>query len=314
MHKFRFLILLAALIVANAHARSLLEHPHFEMEPGRQIYVEMRRAQVEGKPTLLFLPGLFCAPKLDEKFIKILNEAGFGAIIMNFSLQAPSINLLDRDQKPLFKFRDLTLRDLADEVEFVAKMVRAEFPGIQIIPVSLSYSSIITPYLTSFTHIIETSPMTSTWSAIPDIQNMRSFLNFNPMLSQGTIRRLLDQTYFNASWAVTEFTINQYNLPHTRTFEMNEGYEALMRMAEDFDWMKVPLESVAHRDWIVAANERYSLKTHQQRAITRFSQAKPSSRMIEIRGTTHIIKNHQPEKLAEAIAQFASGCETHVTL
>lgn len=314
MFKFHLFLLWAAFAAATVQARSLLEHPHFEMEPGRKIYVEMRRASASDKPTFLFLPGLFCAPLLNEKFIQKIQEAGFGAIIMNFSTQAPSVNLLAKDETPAFNARNLSLEDLAQEIEFVAQMVRTEFPGIHIIPVSLSFSSVVTPFLKSFPHIIETSPMTSTWAATPQIRNMRSFLNLNPFLSRQAVRKMLDQTYFNAGWAIAEFTIHRYKLPRDRKYEMNEGYEAMMRMAEDFDLQRAAVDLNVRRDWILAGNEIPTLKIHQQRTIAKFQEIQAHSRLIVIKGAGHIIKDDQPEKLAEALIHLAPGCEDHVLL
>lgn len=314
MRFFRALLIPAIVFAVSAHARNFLESPHIEMESGRHIYVEMARASDPNKPTFLFLPGMFCAPLQDEKFIAALRAKGFGAIIMNFSLQAPSIALLTEREIPFFKRRELTLSDLANEVEFVAKSVREEFPGIVLIPVSLSYSTAVSPYLRSFTHIIETSPMTSTWAAKPEVFSFKRGLDMNPFIPQRAIRRLLDQMYFNSSYAITEFTIWRYKLKNPRRHEMNEGYEALARMAEEFNWDKASLSPEIHRDWIIAGGEDYPLKVHQKSTFEKFKKTQPTSRLIEIFGAGHIIKDSQPERLAEALETLGSGCENNLVL
>lgn len=282
------------------------------------LYIEKNRvisinyiAARKGKPTYLFLPGVNRSLSLDEAEARMVTEKGNGIISFDFSTQPLSVSKLGQNVKPYFRdpLVKITLSSLAEEVDLVAQQFQAM--GVkQIIPVSLSYSGAVTPYLKNYPLIIETAPMTSANAASPElakyIQNLRSYEPLNPIFGPIINRGLIDQAY-RQSWSVQVKNISEaYNLPKEKNEDMIEGYMTMSRAAEDFDWSQVDVSTKTNRAFIVGENEASELFRSQAQTFLRLSRANKNVSFFVITQAGHIVPVDQPEAYSVILEKIAN--------
>lgn len=280
------------------------------IEKNRVISINYIAAR-KGKPTYLFLPGVNRSLSLDEAEARLVAEKGNGVISFDFSTQPLSVSKIGTGITPYFRdpLTKITLSSLAEEVDLVAEQFKAM--GVkQIIPVSLSYSGAVTPYLQNYPLIIETAPMTSANAASPElakyIKTLRSYEPLNPVLGPIINRGLIDQAY-RQNWNVQVTNITAaYNLPKEKREDMIEGYMTLSRAAEDFDWNQVEVAKKTNRAFIVGENEATELFRSQAETFLRLSRANKNVSFFVITNAGHIVPVDQPESYSLILEKIAS--------
>lgn len=174
-----------------------------EISAGRNVFIRVVAPETPETPFYLFLPGpnrsLFVSEAQTQNLV--LTGAGVGA--MNFSTQPHSISSLGKGVRPAFYSHEMKLADFAQEVEVtIANLKKLGYKNV--IPVSLSYSGVLSPMLAVHDLIIETSPITSMAAARPDLQKaleLQRMTNFwNPFFAPSINRALLDKAYRD-NWA-----------------------------------------------------------------------------------------------------------------
>ena len=210
-----------------------------EISAGRNVFIQVVAPETPETPFYLFLPGpnrsLFVSEAQTQNLV--LTGAGVGA--MNFSTQPHSISSLGKGVRPAFYSHEMKLADFAQEVEVtIANLKKLGYKNV--IPVSLSYSGVLSPMLAVHDLIIETSPMTSMAAARPDLekplelQRMTSF--WNPFFAPSINRALLDKTYRDNRAGQADTMIGQFQLPADRRQDFIEGYTSMSRAAEGSKW------------------------------------------------------------------------------
>ena len=287
------------------------------MKEGRVLYSQLVMP-AEGRPMLLLMPGANRAFTLQDRGIKELVERGFGVATCNLSVQPFSLLSLKSGERPAFRDTDPQLQDFAAEVQFVAENLKAAHGLANVIPVSLSYSGAISPFLKGFPFVVETAPMTSTHAARPELgryyETLKAGTVFNPIFGPSLMRSALDTAY-RQTWAPqVEMIIEQFSLSRERTNDMIEGYVSMSRATEAFDWKDLRLSKNTRRAFIVGTKEQSSLLRHQIETFERVRAERADSLLFVIEGAEHLIPALQPisyaavfEFLASPAAKEASG-------
>lgn len=251
----------------------------------------------KGQPTFLLLPGVNRSFSMDEPAVQLLGKMGNGVITFDFSTQPLSVVHLSKNVTPHFEKTGVTLESLAKEVESLIATFKLR--GVEkIIPVSLSFSGAVTPYLKGLPLIIETTPMTSAAAATPEldnnIQKLKSLELFNPFLGPVINRSLLDSSYRRQWSQQVDNIIKHYNLPEDSRNSMIEGYLSMSRAAEGFDWKNVELPKNTRRAFLVAENESPPLLRNQLETYLRLSKANRNVILFMVRGSGHLLPSDQP--------------------
>lgn len=267
-----------------------------EMSPGRKLFVQSIAAADSTKPTLLLLPGVYRSLLLEEPAGQELAALGYGVVTVSYSTQPFSVATLKDQEVPYFQRHRIEIQDLADETEFIIQKL-----GGSVVPVSLSYSGAVSPYLKNSPLIIETVPMTSTAATNPTMEAYRLSLKpwefFNPM----GVRLALDAAYRQVWEPRVDQLLTQFNLNLNRKGDMVDGYVAMSRAAEGLSWDQLSLSVSARRVFILAENEAPSLKKNQLETFANFKKAQSAASLIVIRESGHVVPADQPAAYATAL-------------
>ncbi len=276
----------------------------------RSLAFQYQPAQ-PGKPTFLLLPGVNRATLLSDPALQVLAADGSGIITFNFSVQPLSIaELPERERANL---EQVTLQSLAQETLAIAKKIEKEHgvPLRDMVPVSLSYTGAISPFLTAFPTIIDMVPLTSMSAYSPQLdayyQNLKRAELFNPIFGPGITRSALDVAY-RSEWVKQVDSISkQYDLPTARRTEMIEGYMTLSRAVEGFSWEKQAPSKKVKRIFVLAENEAKVLLADQIQTILSLKSKGYDVATIFIAGSGHIIPAEQPLGYVAALKGVAAG-------
>lgn len=259
------------------------------------------------QPTFEFLPGVNRSLSIDEPHVQMLARLGYGIITYDFSTQPLSVAKLGAGVKPYFldSKENISLQSLAEETEMIAEQFR--LMGVKnIIPVSLSFSGAVTPYLKGYPLIIETSPMTSTDAAKPEaaanIKKLRALEIFNPIFGPRINRTLIDQGYRQNWTAQVERISKGYDLPKDKAGDMVEGYLTMSRAAENFDWSQVDIPKETKRAFIIGENEAPVLFLSQAQAFLKLSRENKNVTFFLVGAAGHIVPDDQPAAYALILA------------
>lgn len=315
MKSLRVLFVIFALYVSSAHATFAPGAIAFKslsltLPDTRQVFVEYAEPANRALPTLLLLPGVNRAFTGGEVAPQAIARQGLGVATLNFSVQPFSIVRLPEGQRPVFYNQDLSLRDFANEVLFVAEFLKRQ-GARAVIPVSLSYTGAVSAQLSGFPLIVETVPMTSDAATHPMMEQYRLSLKageiLNPIYGPAITRNLLDTVYRKEWREQTDSLTNEFKLPRSRFEDMVEGYVRLSRAAEGFTWDELPIPTQARRIFILAGEENSILLRHQIQTYFRFAQARPDTAMVVVLETSHVIPALQPVLYAQLLKQMAEN-------
>lgn len=296
-------ILFFLFISTNALAEIPAKSYSLRISEDRLLSLETHRAQNSKFPHLLFLPGINRGLVSDEIALQKFAAAGFGFTLMSLSTQPFSLIKLEKTQIPYFLKKPLGLSDFADEIDAVVTALKKAGIQEEIIPVSLSFSGAITPFLKKRPVIFETVPMTSSAAANPDLENYRQMLiasqMWNPIFGPAIIRQALDAAYRH-EWEVrAKNQIKQFSLPEDRLSQMIEGYTSMSRSIEGFDWNQLELDVKSHRVFILAENESPSLLKDQTRKILKLMESGHQVSFYMVKHSGHVVPADQPQSYIE---------------
>lgn len=278
----------------------------FRMGEGRLIHSQIIAPQNPERPTLLLMPGSNRSFTSEDLGVRQLVAQGFGVATLNLSAQPFSIAALPGVERPAFFKNEPTLQDFAAEAQFLAERLRADY-GIQnIIPVSLSYSGAISPFLKGFPVIVETAPMTSTAASNPVLanyyQSLKLAASFNPIFGPAIMRNSLDTSYRQVWIGQVKEIIDQFGLPQGRSSDMVEGYVRLSRASEEFAWGNPHISSAIARDtrrvFIVGKDEAPLLLKNQIETFKQMRSIRNDTLLFIIEDAGHVIPEMQPAAYA----------------
>jgi len=269
-------------------------------------------------PTFLFLPGLHSRLPIDEPALVELAEMGYGVATVSFSTQPHAVFSLEDGVTPYFRTHKMALTDFAFEVEELAESLASLYKIKHIIPVSLSFSGAVTPYLKKFPLVVETSPLTSSSAANPNGEAYRAMLKgaelFNPFFGERATRQALDATYIGTFSGDVDQIIKVTGLPATRRGDLIEGYSTMSRAVEGFDWKKVDVPIEVQRVFLIAGKESAVLKSDQWATVKRLQERNYKVSAIEIEGANHLITETHGPQYVEALAQIARDFDCKASL
>lgn len=251
----------------------------------------------EGRPTFLLLPGVNRSFDITAPALELIGKLGNGIVTFDFSTHPLSVAKLEKNVKPYFLKKTVTLQDLASEVDALVASLKSQ--GVKnIIPVSLSYSGAVTPYLKEFPLIIETVPMTSAQGANPEldanIKRLKSLEIFNPFFGAAINRNLLDFGYRQQWSKQVEHIIELYKLDKDRSSDMVEGYLSMSRAVEGFDWKNLEIPKETRRAFVVADHEAADLLRDQAETFLRLSKENKNVVMFIVKNSGHVLPSDQP--------------------
>lgn len=277
-----------------------------EIAANQLVHLHVLPPSNSTKPTFLLLPGVNRAVVANDPSVVALRELGFGVAIMNFSTQPFSVNLLKEGVTPHFKSKTLKLSDFVSEVEQVILFLRDQKSIQQIIPVSLSFSAAVTPYLQTVKETIEVAPLTSSAATNPQldqyIRTLKSGEVFNPFFGPSITRSTLDSVYRSEWSSVVDFQIQNFNLNPKHKSNMIEGYISMSRVVELFDWKSIQINPKVQRTFLIASEEAKSLRRNQGQTVLNLLKNKVPTFTYLIQGAGHVIPADQPVAFAKALS------------
>ena len=223
----------------------------FRMDEGRIVTAE-HQVVAGAKNTVVLLPGINRSLEMnsEKEFFAAAKKYKINILAIATSSHPRSIAELNSDETAYFQSNTMTLKDYADEVEFVVKRLKIVKPYVA----SLSYSAAILSQLNSkiFAGYIEMVPMGDPVEGADAMTKLgrdnQDFLKLNPFMI-GYVRAQRDSAY-NSSWSssVKQRLAQDENFygPSPRVSDIVEGYASLARASEDFRLNRVRFEAPRH--------------------------------------------------------------------
>lgn len=275
----------------------------YKISEGRQLFLQMISARDPEKPVFLLLPGINRGWLKTDPAFQNLAKFGNGVVTMNFSTQPLSVNTLPDGVKPAFENKVFSLQDLAFEVESLISFLQEN--GVKnVIPVTLSYSGILAPYLNKRPLSIDTVPMTSMAATNPEVDKSRQTLNFmasfNPFFGSSIASSMMRMGYYKNWSNQIDSTIKTFGLNPARREDMIEGYVSMSVAAEGSSWDFEKLSS-NRRVFIFASGESPSLLADQMATARKFLETHGDTLIIVINESGHVIPTDQPMMFASVI-------------
>lgn len=272
----------------------------------RVLSYESFKADQPG-PVFIFLPGIYRGFSADEEFAKLLKEQDIPFVTIHFAEHPHSVALTGAET-PDFSQTDATA--LADEVRMIAQELKIKKP----IPVTLSFSSVVTAHLDTnvFPIVIETSPIGKDTDGLPPAvaayyEYLRSWMQLFPFYGEVWLKQMKEDQ-LRKHWGPW---IDRYaeQLPILKQPDYREraiqGYMALSASAEAFDLRKQDFTKGPQRFFILGENEEETRKKIQQEALVIYEKATghPPS-VVVIPGAGHEVPVHQPKAFVDVILQL----------
>lgn len=289
---------------------SFADVEYFRMGKGQVMayeYVSVENA----KGTLILLPGVNRGLTARESAVVRLKNQGWNVLLPSLPSHPLSIRGLETTETP----------DFASEtrVQDYARNLEALVEGLDIhnaIPVSLSYSASISSYLDShrFSRIIDTVPIVTATETNPEAaeaaQSIESVMLLNPFLGPFWVRNFRDYNYRNY-WKRTvtqnlESSPGMYG-PSPRVESIIDGYVAIARAVEDFDFTQINFSQDEQiRDFIIAGKEHPLRLQKQLQVLQNYVASGKPCRIVVVQNAGHILPSDQPTAYANIIAQLAA--------
>lgn len=311
-----------------AHARSeggpTLNSPRLELEvfeanlPGHPTLAYQFRAPQHGRPTYILLPGVNRGTMFSDPAVEALTKDGSGVLAINFSAHPLSVAQLKSDDR--INFDGVTLKSLAQETVALARKIAKQYaiPLEHMIPVTLSYSGAVSPWLTEFPVVVDMVPLTSFRAFNPQLSLYYDTLKagelLNPIFGPAITRASLDTAYRTQWIPQVQSMIQQYALPEARRGDMVEGYTALSRAVEGYSWAKEKPSKSVRRVFVIAENESNSLQADQLRTILDLKSQGYAITTVVIGHSGHIIPSDQPGAYVTALRAVADDRWSEGTL
>jgi pimeloyl-ACP methyl ester carboxylesterase len=277
------------------------------LEGGRSLSLDYLPAE-PGQPTLMLMPGAISPVSAEHPAFQALGKTGLGIVSFALSHQprslkdaeAAGLRAVERDQ--------ISIESLVAETESVRRHFRQA--GVDLIPVSLSFTGAITPRLVNAPRIIEMVPMTSadstsvTGSAFR--QQLMAAAAWNPFFGQQIARQQLAMSYRSYWQSVVDGMIRHQSYPADRREAMLDAYVKQSQAIEGFQWKASDLSRSTQRSFILAGQESRSLLKHQLQTLLEMIEAGHQPSVILVKGVEHNIPSSQPELYARLLSWVAT--------
>lgn len=267
------------------------------------------------KSTLILLPGVFRGLQKEDSIINLLQAQKINFVAIHFSAHPKSIIQYKSSEATVFAGgKGLTSEMLAHEVDAVVDQLEIQKP----IPVSLSYSSTVVPFLSAakYSIIIETAPLGIFGEEDPATLQLQKtwaqWLQMWPIWGPIWVESAKNTTY-RSHWA--PISAQRISADPEMNFadhgnHLTEGYMALARATEDFDLRTENFKTTAPRIWILAENENPNRLQIQQEAIALSNKVnKQKVKPIIVRQAGHTIPMDQPDAYFDVLKQILQQIE-----
>jgi hypothetical protein len=272
------------------------------------------------KPTFIFMPGIYRGWSAQDPVIVNLQKRGLNVVTMEFSTHYQSFRYLS--ELPHFAGGSrLDRKIFADEVQAVAQAVARSHRVRNFVPVSLSYSGIVTEKLDPgvFPLAIETAPqgrfdetnemaarMGEAW------MNWVSMIPLYGPIYAESMKVQAFFTYWSGMVAQMSAARPEFRNPQMASLQ-TQGWVSMARAAEDFDLRNQNWTASPKRVWILGEREEEPRATYQKEAVANYLKTlSPSAVNREIYGRRgvivipragHIVPSDEPELYVEALEQ-----------
>lgn len=286
-----------------------------EVQKGEKVYFFSSIVHPT-KTTLILLPGVFRGLQKEDSIISLLEAQKINFVAIHFSAHPKSIIQYKNSEATVFAGgKGLTSEMLAHEVDAVVDHLAIRKP----IPVSLSYSSTVVPFLSAkkYSFVIETSPLGMFGEEDPESLQLQKtwaqWLQMWPYWGPIWVESAKNTAYRNhwAPIAAQRIAADPEMNDADNANNLTEGYMALARATEDFDLRKENFSTTAPRIWVLAANENPNRFQIQQEAITLSNKVKKQNvDPIIVPNAGHTIPIDQPEAYAQVLETILQQIET----
>lgn len=273
------------------------------------------------QPALIFLPGIYRGWSAQDPVLASLKKRGMNVVTMEFSTHYQSFRHLN--EAPHFAGgKKLDRQVFADEVLAVARAVARTHRVRNFIPVSLSYSGIVTEKLDPgvFPLSIETAPqgrfdetnemaarMGEAWMGWISMIPLYGAIYAESMKVQAFF------TYWSGMVAQMSASRPEFRNPQVASLQ-TQAWVSMARAAEDFDIRQQNWKSSPKRVWILGEREAEPRATYQKEAVANYLKSlSPAALNREVYGRRgvivipragHIVPSDEPELYVESLEQI----------
>ncbi len=179
----------------------------------------------------------------------------------------------------------------------------------KILPVSLSFSGAVSAHLKRFALVVDSVPMTSSQAANPQGEAYRKLLIstqlFNPFFGQAVTRNSLDLSYREFWRPVVAEQLKEHSIDPSRATNVLEGYLALSRSVEGYEWSTVANSSELRRHFLVGMDESKPLLRSQLEAFLQILNERDDVILFVIESAGHHMHIEQPATTARVLQMIA---------
>ncbi len=281
------------------------ESKYLRISSGRNVFYKILEGH-KNKPTFIFLPGVNRAVPECYSMLKILEDRGYGLVLMATSSHWQSlVGRQTESEKAYFdQNNSVSTLDFTQEIDTLVSFLKIKNP----ILVSLSYSSGMAE--SSQFLKIHTAPLVTASESNPEAAasaaQWEAALGLNPFFGKIWIRQFRDSNYSNY-WSSI---VNQTLLIDPKAFgestkkeEIIRGYQSLSRAIEDFDLRKSQFQNVGGNKFILGEFESQVRLKGQFEAILKAATIAPT-KVIIVRKALHNVQESQPEGFTTALTHL----------
>jgi|GEM_PF-816463 len=284
----------------------------FEVEAGRLLFTQLFPPAQDENPFILSLPGSNRALLTSENEMRALAIAGFGLASFNFSPQILSLAGTPKDIKPYFSQHTMSLADFATEADRLAQALKG-MGAKRVVPVTLSYSGLVSPLLKGYDLIVDVSPMTA-WSATPAVAqgaSVRSLLDvgamFNPFFGQALKNAALESGYRTFWGSQVDRLSAQFKLDKDRRSQFVDGMLSLTKAADGQEWDLEQLDPKTKRVFLLGIEESPSLLQHQLLTAQKMMEKGLPINLVLMLHAGHVLPDDQPLAFSKIVQAAVAG-------
>lgn len=289
---------------------TLADVQFFKPERGQAMAYELIMSDDNSQITLMLLPGVNRGLMAEDSAVKELKKWGWNILIPSLPSHPLSLQGLDKYEYASFPSSE-RVEDYALKMEALVDHL-----GLQtVIPVSLSYSSSVGASLNPqrFPHVIDTVPLVTAMETSPHLAaymaQMESLAMLNPFLGPLWVRGFRDQSY-RTHWSSTVYqnlsANSQMYGPSPRTSDIIDGYVAIARAVEDFDFAAKDFSQDNQiRDFVLAELEEPLRLEKQLQVLQNYLQTGKPCRVVVVKGAGHVLPSDKPTLYAHVVSGLA---------
>jgi pimeloyl-ACP methyl ester carboxylesterase len=301
----KIILILSAVFFASLFTTaSWAQQQTLPLSGNRVLAFEASQVDQPG-PVFIFLPGIYRGFSSQEEFVKILKKQNTPYVLMHFAEHPDSVALTGKETPD---FSKTNADELANEVLVLVRYLKIK----QAIPVTLSFSSIVTAHLDPqvFPAVIETSPIGKDTDGL-DPAAAAAYEYWRPWLHINPYAEYWMQQQLRQNW---EPWVTQYSerLPILKQADYHEramqGYLALSASAQNFDIREQDFTKGPRRLFILGEKEDDVRKDLQQQALKIYKQqtgAEPS--VILVPGAGHTVPVDQPIAYVDILTKIRAA-------